>query len=424
MKNKLARREFLVGSTRWTAAVAVSSLANKRPAFAANGVKLPVAGIATVYRQDSHADVILGKILEGYNQRGGAGPDLRLVSMYIDQTPDGDLSRKMSEKHGVPIFDTVEKAITVGGDHVAVAGVLSIGEHGDYPYSPETRQHMYPRRRFFDEITAAFQKHGKHVPVFSDKHLCWNWKDAKHIYDTARRMEIPLMAGSSIPVTWRQPAVQLPMHCQLEEAVAIGYGGLESYGFHALEGLQCMVERRQGGETGVVSVQALRGDRIWKAAEEGRWSRSLAEAALATQPGLKLHDWEKRLNDSAALYLVRYRDGLQAAVLMANGVAGRFGFAARIKGESKPFACTFMSQQVRPYGHFSYLLNGIEHMVHTGRPAYPVERTLLTTGVLDRVMQSLARDQRKYATLELETVQYQALNWPFAKTKLGVPPPR
>lgn len=422
MKNKLARREFLVGSTRWTAAVALSHLANKRQAFAADGMKLPVAGITTIYRQDSHADVILGKILEGYNQQGGPGPNLKLVSMYVDQTPDSDLSRRMSEKHGVPIFDTIDDAITLGGDHVAVAGVLSIGEHGDYPYFPETHQHMYPRRRFFDEIATTFQKYSKSVPVFSDKHLSWNWKDTKHIYDTARRMQIPLMAGSSIPVTWRRPGVQLPMHCQLKEAVAIGYGGLESYGFHALEGLQCMVERRRGGETGIESVQALRGDRIWKAAEEGRWSRSLAEAALATQPGLKLEDWEKRLNDSAAVYLVKYRDGLQAAVLMANGVAERFGFAAQVKGEAKPFACTFMSQQVRPYGHFSYLLKSIEHMVHTGQPAYPVERTLLTTGVLDRTMQSLARDQREYATPELKTVKYQALNWPFAKTKLGVPP--
>ena len=46
-----------------------------------------VAAVVTEYRRWSHADVIVGKILEGYNHDGKDGPNLRLVSLYADQFP-------------------------------------------------------------------------------------------------------------------------------------------------------------------------------------------------------------------------------------------------------------------------------------------------------------------------------------------------
>ena len=133
----------------------------------------------------------------------------------------------------------------MGSGKVAVAGVLSIGEHGDYPYTKDTHQHMYPRRRFFDAIADTFRKHKRVVPVFNDKHLAYAWSDAKHMFDTARKMKIPFLAGSSVPVAWRTAAADLQDGMPLTEAIATGYGGVESYGFHALEALQCMVERRR-----------------------------------------------------------------------------------------------------------------------------------------------------------------------------------
>src|SRR4029077_897196 len=87
--------------------------------------RLPVAAIVTEYRRDSHADVIVGKILEGFNQDGGAGPALRLAALYTDQVPKNDLSRDLAEKHKFRIAGSIEEAITLGGDKVAVAGVLS-----------------------------------------------------------------------------------------------------------------------------------------------------------------------------------------------------------------------------------------------------------------------------------------------------------
>src|SRR5438132_6744258 len=124
-----------------------------------------VAAIITEYRFHSHADVIVGKILEGFNHDGGPGPNLHLVSMYVDQFPAGDMSRGLAKKHGFTICDTVESALTLGTKQLVVDGVLSIGEHGNYPNNAKG-QILYPRRRFFEVITNTFHKCNKTWLVF------------------------------------------------------------------------------------------------------------------------------------------------------------------------------------------------------------------------------------------------------------------
>ncbi|MEO2035347.1 MAG: hypothetical protein ABGZ35_24985 [Planctomycetaceae bacterium] len=374
--------------------------------------KLPVAAVVTTYFENSHADVVVGKILEGWRQSGGPGPDLELVSLYTDQIHSKDLSRELAKKHGVPIAKTIDEAVTLGQNTLPVAAVLSIGEHGNYP-SNDLKQHMYPRRRFFDEIVAAMQRCGEFVPLFNDKHLAWNWRDAKHMYDVAERHEIPFMAGSSLPVTWRYPATELPVGTEIEEAVAVGYGGLESYGFHTIEALQCMVERRRGGETGVAAVTAVQGEQIWEAEKDGKWNRELLASALATFDE-SADQLEERLRPAdAAFYLIEYRDGFRATVAMLNGVCTQKGIACRIRGQSEPFACWFRMEERKPFGHFEHLLRGIDEMVHTRKPAYPVERTLLTTGILDRVMQSLHQQGDRLLSPELG-ISYKPSTWGFA----------
>ena len=399
--------------TRRTALQSLGILATG-PLLGAKRESLPVAAIVTEYRRNSHADVIIGKILEGWRQDGGAGPALRVASIFTDQVPAADMSRTLAKKHGVPIVKTIEEAITLGTGKVQVAGVLSIGEHGKYPYTPDTKQHMYPRRRFFDGITAAFKKAGKVVPVFNDKHLAYAWKDAKHMYDTARAMKIPFMAGSSLPVTWRLPARALPIGSEVKAAVGIGYAGLESYGFHSLETLQCVLERRRGGETGVKRVTLASGDAIWKARRDGFWTLKLLRAALKAAgtelPEAELHT---RLTEKGKFFLLEYRDGLKATVAMVNGIAALFGTAVQLRGQAQPFVNWFPLEHGAPFGHFEHLTRAIEHMIHTGRPAYPVERTLLTTGILDRVMHSAMLNGKTFETPELE-IKYKPANWPFA----------
>jgi hypothetical protein len=379
-----------------------------------------VAAVITEYRHWSHADIIVGKILEGYNYDGKDGPNLRLVALYADQFPEKDMARDLAKKYGFPIYDSIAKALTLGGPSLAVDGVLCIGEHGKYPANARG-QVLYPRRRFFEEVCKVFEASKKSVPVFNDKHLAAEWKDARWMYDRARELCVPFLAGSSIPLTWRRPELKLPKECELTEAVALGYGPLEAYGFHALEGLQCMAERRKGGETGVKAVQCLQGEEMWRALDAGRWSKKLLEAAMERVPAHAQGDYRELTAKAkdAAVFLIEYGDGFRAAVAMMNGWAhegdgGAFTFAGQLKGQEKPAATHFYLQQPDPFAHFAYLVRAIDSLVQTGHAPYPVERTLLTTGVLDAAMTSAAEKNRRVETPHLEKIAYKPTDYPFA----------
>ncbi|QDT83764.1 hypothetical protein [Gimesia chilikensis] len=375
----------------------------------------PVAAIVTEYTPNSHADVLVGKILEGFQQQGGPGPDLKLAALYTDQVPQRDMSRALSRKYGFPITNTIEEAITLGTKQVQVAGVLIVGEHGDYPYTPNTKQHMYPRKQFFDAITATFQKFGKSVPVYNDKHLGYRWQDAKAMVDTSRRMDFPLMAGSSLPVAWRHPTLTLPENCEIESVLTIGRGNFEAHGFHALEAQQCLIEHRRGS-TGVTAVETAQGKQIWEAEQAGKWNREMLKAALAVIPNVAKGKWEEILKDDSAFYFLEHQDGLKSTVAMVNRLSRHYAVAVKLKGEDQPRATWIKLELDPPFGHFAYLLKAIEHMIHTGQPAYPVERTLLTTGILDTVMHSLAAGGKRIETPQL-AIDYEAVRWPYANQK-------
>ncbi len=369
-----------------------------------------VAAVVTVYGPGSHADVIVGKILEGWKQDGGLGPALKLASLYVEQFPSDDLSSSLARKHDVPMFESIEQAVTVGESSIPVDGVISIAEHGDYPWN-EFGQHLYPRRRFFEEITDTFQKYDRVVPVFNDKHPGPVWEDAKWMYDRACEMKVPFMAGSSLPVSFRKPDITVPMGSEIEAAVGIGYDGLDIYGSHALDSYQCIVERRRGVKTVVKSVQFFEGDSVWKVLNEGLVARSLFDAAMSVVP---------RANGNVpnlqapreGLILFECEDGFRGAQFMLQSV-NRTAVAVQLKGQKNPMATQFEERTEPRHPHFAYLLKGIEQMMHTGRPAYPAERAMLTSGILDRAIQSRVQGGRKLATPEL-AIDYQPVDYPHA----------
>ena len=376
-----------------------------------------IAAITTIYHKFSHTQHIVDRFLEGYGWNGRHHhPEMDLVSLYVDQVTEDDLSWDRAKRFPhLSIYPTIADALTLGGGTLAVDGILLIGEHGHYP-SNEKGQRLYPRYKMWQEIIKVFEASGRGVPVFNDKHLSWNWDWAKDMYDTATRMGFAFMAGSSLPVTWRTPSLEMPYGASIEEAVCVGYGGVDSYDYHALETLQCMVERRSGGERGVTWLQAYRGDGFWQALQEGVWSRELFEAALCRSHTLKparagfnhhfptIDEMKKLVTDPYA-YVYEHGDGLRCSMVMMSGLIEDFNFAARLSGQHDPFS-TQMYLPMPPArtslaNFFSPLVNNIEQMFLTGKPSYPVERTLLTTGLTAAGVESLFQGQIRLDTPHL-----------------------
>ena len=363
---------------------------------------LKIAAIITSYYPRSHADVIATKFMVGFpTDTGLIQPQTHLASMYIDQKHPNDIGFELSDQHEVPIYPSVVQALTLDGSELAVDGVLLIGEHGNYAYN-ELGQHLYPRRYLFEQICGVFATSGRSVPVFCDKHLSYNWSDANWMYQRAKTLKIPLMAGSSLPLCWRRPYLEHPTETPITSALTIGYGGTESYGFHALEAIQCMVERRAGGEKGVVSVQTLTGSNVWKAGNQGLWDLELARSASKTIENH--HEGTLESTTNPTLFLIEHQDELKSAVLMLSTVG--FAYACRVGSEIQ--ATEFYLQQDNPYGHFSYLGLNIEQMFLSNKPQYPAERTLLTTGILDIAIQSLHRGGIRLDTPHLSHLSYQS----------------
>jgi hypothetical protein len=381
-----------------------------------------MAIVTTVWRYLSHAQHMGDRFLVGYPMNGRwHEPQLDVVSLYVDQTPKGDLSRQRAKEFGFKVYPSIAEALRVGGKKLAVDAVLVIGEHGDYPRN-EIGQKKYPRHRLFTQVADVFEKDGRSVPVFNDKHLSWKWDYAKEMVDRSRKLGFPFMAGSSLPVTWRMPAVDMPLGAEPEEIMCLAMGGVDSYDFHALEVMQCMAERRKGGETGVKWMQGLRGDAVWKAMAAGSWhaggwSPQLFEACLCRSQTLASPkagfghrhpsntDIRKLVKDPIA-YRFEYNDGLKGTMFLMNGLVRDFTFAAKLKGQTEPLSTLFYLPPTPNVHYSAVLMSYVEKMFLTGKAQYPVERTLLTSGLLESAIRSMAAKGAKLDTPHL-AVRYQ-----------------
>ena len=347
-----------------------------------------------------------------------------IVSLYVEQVRENDLSRERASRHpDMKIYPTIAEALTCGGKTLDVDGVLLIGEHGSYPTN-DKGQMLYPRYEYFQQVVDVYRQSGRTAPLFNDKHLSWKWDHAQEMVTTAREMGFGFMAGSSLPVTWRQPSVDLPLGAEVKEAVGIWGGGIDGGDIHVIEAMQSIVERRRGGETGVKAVQALRGDAFWKALEAGSWEAGgwdpqLLEAALCRSNQLKparasyshvlpTTDDLKRLAPAAYAYRFEYADGLKATILQFHpgqgqsngGVVGDCNVAARLK-DGEVFSLLFYLPYYSMRNFFSPQVHHIESLFLTGKSPYPVERTLLTTGMTEAGIDSLYQKQKRLETPHL-----------------------
>ncbi len=369
-----------------------------------------LAAVVTSYYYYSHADVILGRLMAGCSPNGKWHRSrCDVVSLYVHQIHERDMSADLASRHGFTIYDSIEKTLTLGSAKLAVDGVVFVGEHGNFPTN-DVGQKLYPRHELFMQILDVYAKNGRAVPAFFDKHLSYSWPKAKELHERARTLGVPWFAGSSIPLSVRAPYVVPQMGTRFERAVSLGYGDLDAYGFHTLEALQCMVERRAGGETGLRAVETLTGDAVWRFLEQG-WTPLVAAAydTCPKQSAAPLRELVKK----PVLFSLEYRDGLRAAAVLLNGAISDWAFAGAAGGRT--MACKYgLTGKSRTLPHFDGLAHNIEELMLTGRPPYPVERTVLTTGALAHLFDSV-RTGRRVETPELG-ITYRAADPPFVQT--------
>ncbi len=318
------------------------------------------------------------------------------------------------------MYPTIAEALRCGGDKLAVDAVLTIGEHGDYPQN-EKGQILYPRYEFFKQVVEVFEKDGRSVPVYNDKNLSYSFEKAKWMVDASKRLNFPMLAGSSLPVTWRLPNLELPLECEIDSALMAGVGrGSDAMDYHALEAMQCMVERRKGGETGVKAVQMIEGDDVWKAGDDGRWSKQLLTAALSrsdTPLGKSAEDGRTQdlvgsgvlpeLVKNPAAYFIEYRDGLHATLLMLDGAVRDYNFAARLRGMQGLVSNQFFLSPTPNVTYSACLMSKAEEMFETGKAPYPVERTLTVSGILEACLTSRIQNHERLETPQID-VRYHA----------------
>lgn len=414
----LTRRHFIA-----TAATAAAACALPPVARAAASPRKRIAFLGTEYRLHSHAQHFLDRMTLGYGWHGQwQHPRLDVASVYVDQRPEGDLAAGRVKRHNLKVYPSIAEALTLGGEQLAVDGVVIIGEHGDYPANKKG-QRLYPRYEWFKQIVEIFEDSGRSVPVFNDKHLSTTWERCLEMVVDSRRLAFPFLAGSSLPVTWRLPAVEMPHGTPLSESVCVCYGGVDSYDFHGLETAQCMSERRRGGEVGIKRVHALRGEAMWDMLTSSacETTRRLFEAALRRSHTLPVTegyvedaitvDWARRALPDTLAYFIEHRDGFRTTMFLA--AIQDFNYAGQRSDNGEVVSC----QMYLPMpGHsattadfFHPLVRHIETMVLENRAPYPVERTLLTSGMTLAAVDSIHRGHAPVDTPEMR-VEYTVPN--------------
>ena len=465
----LTRRRFVGYSALSSAMLAFpswlrSGFAQTPTGSAQRPLRLAILG--SVYHLGSNLQTIGDRFLVGYPHEGDWHiPNVQVVSVYVDQRvrmanaaptefqratsgtdrrgqrlhtaehppiaqqpqqgqplqgleelgPLSDLSEQRSQQFGFRLCRNIPEALRCGGSRIAVDAVLAIAEQGgDYPYSSnDMGQILLPTYDWFQQCVHVFEDEHHAVPYFNHKQLSFSFPEAQNMVKTAERLKFPLLAGSSMPVTWRLPDVDIPLGAPVREAVMVGVGRFDGMDFDALDAMQCMLERRKGGETGVKAVQLIEGDDVWAARKAGRWSEDLLSSALSrsdTPLGLTVLDGRTQdlaapgvlpqLVKDPAAYCIEYNDGTRATLLMLNGAIRDFNISARVAGHGLVSTQFFMPPSPNQT-YSACLATKIEQMYQTRNAPYSVQRTLLTTGLLEACLTSRHRLNQRLETPQL-----------------------
>lgn len=383
--NPLLTRRKMLGMTGMAGLAALTGIAagnltpseQKRPRIACLVTYWAAPG--------SHADWIITKLLDGYWWQGAHTPSrVDVVSVYIHQLETSELGQKICRSKGIPVYKTPGEAVTLGGKELAVDGVVIVGEHGNYP--TDLKGHwLLPRWWIYQQVIRVFEQSRSSVPVFNDKHLSYNWDDAKWMFDKSRELGFPLSGGSSIPYYFRKPEIELPVDSPLKNSIVVGGASDEGAIFHCVDVLQAFADRRKGGETGVKNVQSIRGPETSDWIESNPWAGKLLDSVAQSfdlKPGVFQSD------PKANVCIVEYNDGTKAAVISGNEVG--WTYAGELEGHHEPTIISMLGWP-GPYSQYhasNALPHWITEMMVTRKEPYNAERLLLSTGIVNHYMDS------------------------------------
>ena len=112
------------------------------------------------------------------------------------------------------------------------------------------------------------------------------------------------------------------------------------------------------------------------------------------------------------MYRIEHADGLKSTLLLASELVRDFTVAIRLKQQAEPLSTQMYLPGLNPGqtlpNFFSALAHHIETLFLTGKPPYPVERTLMTTGIVAAAVDSLTQGQKRLETPHLKQVTYVA----------------
>ncbi len=382
--SRFTRREMLT----MAGMAGITALAgNAAAAFPQTQQKRPRIAVLVSYWAfpRSHADWIVNKLIDGYWWDGAYMPSrVEVVSVYIHQLEESPLGQKVAKAKNIPVFKTVDEAVTLGGKELAVDGVVIVAEHGNY--RTDLKGHwLLPRWWIYQQVIRVFEQSKRSVPVFNDKHLSYNWDEAKWMFDKSRELNFPLTGGSSIPTYYRKPEIELDIDTPIKNSIVLADAPDEGAIFHAIDVLQCFTERRKGGETGVRSVQSIRGPETWEWVKRNPWAAKLVDS-VAKNFELKQGYFQE--NAQANLCIVEYNDGTKAAVISGHGVG--WTWAGEIEGRSEPTIISMLGWP-GPFDQY-HASNSQPHwiieMMVTKKEPFNAERLLLSTGITNHYMDS------------------------------------
>lgn len=355
-----------------------------------------VAFLLEEFALQSPAQQLLDRFLLGYRRNGG----FRKVQgiKIVAHLPDGakeELARRITELR-LPLVAAVATAVREADAIVIV---------------PESSA-AAPAESL---VNAALTNARRGTSCFVFGALAPNLAAARTFSALATARQIKLASGTTLPVTWRLPQVDLPARAAVSEALIVVQGASPLAELHALDGLLPLLERRAGGECGVRQVKFLAGRELWKAGDRREWSWPLLSSALSrsdspqgdaitdgrTQDLVGLGLVPKLATDPRG-WLIEHADGLRSTLLALDGVVADYNFAVRLVDGNEISAQLFRAP-VPAQEHFSLLAAVLDDFFRTGEPPWPSPRSLLTAGLLDACRQSAAQPGTWLRTPELVT---------------------